>query len=104
TRSSSLRPSHIVRGVPLALFLLVTMTSALEPAREADPGRIAAPAVRLVGDRDGLPQNTVKAIAFDRDGFLWVGTQDGAAVSDGRTGTTVDMPARRVCNWISTSR
>jgi ligand-binding sensor domain-containing protein len=78
------------------------MTFALEPAREADPVRIAAPAVRLVGDRDGLPQNTVKAIAFDRDGFLWVGTQDGAAVSDGRTWTTVDMPSRAISNWINT--
>lgn len=32
---------------------------------------------------NGLPQNTVQAIAQTRDGFLWVGTEAGAARFDG---------------------
>jgi signal transduction histidine kinase/ligand-binding sensor domain-containing protein len=34
-------------------------------------------------ERDGLPQNTVLAIATTRDGYLWVGTYEGAARFDG---------------------
>ena len=32
---------------------------------------------------DGLPQNSVTAVAQTRDGYLWVGTQDGLARFDG---------------------
>src|ERR1035438_786488 len=32
---------------------------------------------------DGLPQNSVTALAQTRDGYLWVGTQDGMARFDG---------------------
>jgi len=34
-------------------------------------------------ERDGLPQNTVVAIATTRDGYLWLGTYEGAARFDG---------------------
>jgi ligand-binding sensor domain-containing protein len=34
-------------------------------------------------DRDGLPQNTVVAIATTRDGYLWIGTYEGAVRFDG---------------------
>jgi len=34
-------------------------------------------------ERDGLPQNTVLAVAPTRDGYLWVGTYEGAARFDG---------------------
>ena len=34
-------------------------------------------------ERDGLPQNTVLAVAATRDGYLWVGTYEGAARFDG---------------------
>jgi ligand-binding sensor domain-containing protein len=34
-------------------------------------------------ERDGLPQNTVLAIATTRDGYLWEGTYEGAARFDG---------------------
>src|SRR4029453_4457243 len=33
--------------------------------------------------RDGLPQNSVKAIAQTRDGYLWLGTWGGLARFDG---------------------
>ncbi len=51
-------------------------------------------------DADGLPQNTVHAIALDRDGLLWVGTQDGAAYWDGRSWTTVSLPTRLQSNFV----
>ena len=34
-------------------------------------------------ERDGLPQNTVLAIATTRDGYLWMGTYEGAVRFDG---------------------
>ena len=34
-------------------------------------------------ERDGLPQNTVLAVAATRDGYLWMGTYEGAARFDG---------------------
>ena len=34
-------------------------------------------------ERDGLPQNTILAVAPTRDGYLWVGTYEGAARFDG---------------------
>ncbi len=33
---------------------------------------------------DGLPENTGQAIIQDRDGFIWIGTQNGLARYDGR--------------------
>ena len=36
------------------------------------------------GTDDGLPQSTGLALAFTRDGFLWVGTEEGVARFDGR--------------------
>ena len=34
-------------------------------------------------ERDGLPQNTVLAIASTPDGYLWMGTYEGAVRFDG---------------------
>lgn len=36
------------------------------------------------GSDDGLPNDNISALAFDREGFLWVGTTDGLARFDGR--------------------
>ena len=49
--------------------------------------------VRVWQTDDGLPQNSVHAIAQTRDGYLWVGTQDGLARFDGVRFTTLDDPA-----------
>lgn len=39
------------------------------------------------------------AVAFDREGYLWVGTQEGAARFDGRTWTRLSMPRPERSNW-----
>ncbi len=60
------------------------------------------PAIRVYGDRDGLPAKAVTALALDREGYLWVGTQDGAARYDGRVWRTVNMPDRARSNLVRT--
>src|SRR5262249_47293148 len=67
----------------------------------------------------GLPQNCVKAILQTRDGFLWIGTQNGLARFDGlgfRTFDQSSVPALPSCDvdvlaedreghlWIGTHR
>lgn len=49
-------------------------------------------------DRDGLPQNTVQAIAQTSDGYLWLGTEAGLVRFNGRSFRTFDTsnePAMR---------
>lgn len=65
-----------------------------------DPAAVARPAARVFSDEDGLPQNTVHAMAFDARGYLWVGTQDGAVVSNGRGWRVVNMPGRVRSNFV----
>ncbi len=47
--------------------------------------------VRSWGTRAGLPQNTINAITRTRDGYLWLGTQDGLARFDGLRFTTFGL-------------
>jgi signal transduction histidine kinase/CheY-like chemotaxis protein/ligand-binding sensor domain-containing protein/HPt (histidine-containing phosphotransfer) domain-containing protein len=58
------------------------------------------PSFRFFGSEQGLPQNTPQSFALDARGFLWTGTQDGAAVYNGRFWKTVDMPNREESNSI----
>jgi len=58
----------------------------LQPGRvlALDPARLATQyGVDTWLSRDGLPQNSVKAIAQTRDGYLWLGTSGGLARFDG---------------------
>ena len=58
-----------------------------------DPIRASDPFVRVYRDSDGLPQNTVHALALDASGYLWAGTQDGLARYDGRAWRRESPPA-----------
>ncbi|MBI4747264.1 MAG: GAF domain-containing protein [Acidobacteria bacterium] len=60
----------------------------------------AKPTFHLFTDKDGLPQNTVQTMVFDREGYLWVGTQDGAAYYNGNHWTVVNMPNRTLSNHV----
>lgn len=78
------------------LFLLATLgLAAATPLMET--GR---PYFRAHLVRHGLPQSTVMSLTFDARGVLWVGTQDGAGTYDGSRWTTVNMPERRVSNYV----
>lgn len=82
----------------LALALVAAAAAAQSPPLA--PTLHGAPALRVFRELDGLPQNTVHAVATDRSGRLWVGTQDGAATYDGRRWTVVDLPQRHETNHI----
>jgi len=49
--------------------------------------------VRIWQTDDGLPQNSVHAIAQTTDGYLWVGTHEGLARFDGIRFKVIDDPA-----------
>ena len=69
------------------------------------------------GQRDGLPQDTIKAITQTSDGYLWLGTDEGLARFDGFEFTVfskpgADLPANSITAlaaspdgslWIGTS-
>jgi ligand-binding sensor domain-containing protein/signal transduction histidine kinase len=72
----------------LALAFACTMPS----ARALDPSE--QPANYIVahwGTEDGLPHNQVRCIYQTRDGYLWVGTQQGLARFDGLTFTVFNQ-------------
>jgi ligand-binding sensor domain-containing protein/serine phosphatase RsbU (regulator of sigma subunit) len=75
------------RGVAVAILLAM----APAPAHALDP---ATPITAYIHDiwrsKDGLPQDTVQAIAQTRDGYLWLGTLEGLARFDGVRFTTFD--------------
>ena len=76
----------------LVLGLLVSAagaTSGGAGAHAGDPAGAARPAFHVTTNRDGLPQSAVTVLALDGDGYLWAGTQDGAAGFDGREGAGV---------------
>ncbi len=77
-------------GSALAALTLLSAPSLGSGVRQlADLGR---PGLRVVTDRDGLPQNSVLSMAFDTRGYLWVGTLEGAAAFNGRTWSRVRLP------------
>jgi len=50
--------------------------------------------LRVFRDTDGLPQDTIQSLTLDTNGFLWAGTQDGAARFDGRIWRPFPLPER----------
>jgi signal transduction histidine kinase/ligand-binding sensor domain-containing protein/CheY-like chemotaxis protein/HPt (histidine-containing phosphotransfer) domain-containing protein len=72
-------------GMTAALALAWTSAAALDPSLQTS---------QYVLDNwqlpEGLPQNTVQALAQTADGYLWIGTQDGLARFDGVRFVTPD--------------
>ncbi|MEO6066326.1 MAG: two-component regulator propeller domain-containing protein [Lysobacterales bacterium] len=61
------------------------------PAAALDPERaITQYASEVLGTPEGLPQNSVQAIAQTPDGYLWFGTQEGVVRFDGVRFTVFD--------------
>jgi ligand-binding sensor domain-containing protein/signal transduction histidine kinase len=52
-------------------------------------------------DKDGLPQNTIRAISTDAQGYLWIGTQDGVARYNGHQWVVTDLPNKHLSNFVN---
>lgn len=58
--------------------------------------------LKVFGNEDGLRSGYISCLTFDQRGYLWAGTNDGAAFYDGQTWTPVNMPNRTISNEIYT--
>src|SRR5438552_10338573 len=80
--------------LPMHRLVLIFVPLLLAQADLAAPtNAISSYSVRIWQTDDGLPQNSVYAIAQTSDGYLWVGTHEGLARFDGLRFTAVDEPA-----------
>ncbi len=84
-----------IRRLAVGLLLL----SAPAAAHEA-PRRVSDYSLQTWSSQEGLPQNTVPAIAQTRDGYLWLGTQSELVRFDGIRFVIVD-DQRGVTNLVS---
>ncbi len=71
--------------VAVAFLLVATSSPALDPNRSLKEFGHQAWLTE-----NGLPQNTVQSIVQTRDGYLWIGTQEGLARFDGLNFTVFD--------------
>lgn len=76
--SQNRRPARLLVAFWLGLGGLSGSGSQANP-----PAPLEGVVVRAWGTEAGLPQNTVNTIIQTRDGYLWLGTQDGLARFDG---------------------
>jgi len=67
-----------VKRILLAGLLLSTNALALDPGRALTQARLS-----VWTNESGLPQNTIDAIVQTRDGYLWMGTEEGLVRFDG---------------------
>jgi len=78
------------RAVTSAMVLLFAILAAV-PARSLDPQKtIAQYAHEVWTTKNGLPEADVMAILQTRDGYVWVGSEEGLARFDGVTFTVFD--------------
>jgi signal transduction histidine kinase/ligand-binding sensor domain-containing protein len=96
---------ELIRYAAAALLLIgAALTSALEPSTSlANYGRQAW------AMENGLPQNTVQALAQTKNGFLWLGTEAGLVRFDGVEFQTYDrnsnpaLPGRDIRCLLATA-
>jgi signal transduction histidine kinase/ligand-binding sensor domain-containing protein/DNA-binding response OmpR family regulator len=78
---SANRPREILSILVLFFILFFLSTP---PAAALDPGKkISQYSVHIWNMQGGLPGNSVYAVHQTRDGYLWIGTQDGLVRFDG---------------------
>lgn len=82
-RIGSLRA--VLGCLPLTFLLLAGIALSLPGAKS-----IAEYDRRIWQTQDGLPEDTIQAIAETQDGYLWVGTREGLARFDGVRFTVFD--------------
>lgn len=81
-------PNHLQSEVYPRFWTSITALAALAafvvPASALNPRRALTQYTRTVWTQEhGLPQDTVRAIAQTKDGYLWLGTDEGLAQFDG---------------------
>ncbi len=89
----------------LLIFLPIKCFSQQNVAADFDIADLGRPNLKIFSNKDGLPQNDILAIAFDQKGYLWVGTDNGAAYYNGYKWTTVAFPekaSKRVNDILAT--
>jgi ligand-binding sensor domain-containing protein len=74
--------SNIFRWFLLFGFFRLSAYS-IAPAQEHHPDPLLQYIHKIYTSDDGLPQNRSRALVQTRDGFLWIGTQDGLARFNG---------------------
>src|SRR5947209_18185544 len=80
----------VYRLLGIALLLFSTQLASAE-----DPANFIRQSVhRVWTTEDGLPQNSVNAIIQTKDGYLWMGTQEGLVRFNGATFTIFDKIGR----------
>lgn len=93
-------PPAVLWACLSAVVLLVSL-----PGFPLDPGYAVSQYVHSSWDmEDGLPQNSVKALARTPDGFLWLGTEEGLVRFDGASFVVFDTsntPALRSHSILS---
>ncbi len=71
--------------------LLVSLGLSSGDALALEPGKAVTQYIHQVWEtEDGLPQNSVSAILQTRDGYIWIGTQEGLVRFDGVRFTVFD--------------
>jgi len=96
----SFLPVRILRLLQAVGALVCLGIAPAQTPAASDPITHARLPIRVYNDRDGLPQNSVETVLFDREGYLWVGTQDGAARYDGRNWQVLSMPRPTRSSWV----
>lgn len=77
---------------------IVCAALALVSARGAEPGRIP---FKVYGTPEGLPSASIHALAQDRDGFLWLGTENGLYRFDGTATTRWGAQDGLPSDWVT---
>ena len=90
------------RSFVVSCAVLASLLAIVVPVRAALPVVMGPPETpaptpdfttwRELGQHEGLPQATAYALAQDRDGYVWAGTEDGLARYDGRRWRRVPIP------------
>ena len=102
-RHARVLPSRLLRSCALLAAFAASSAFALNPAEK--------PANYIVGHwdtEDGLPHNSVKQLFQTRDGYLWIGTQQGLARFDGLSFTvfnrsnTPGIPNSQITSFAET--
>ena len=96
-----IRVRQAVFAMGLAFAAMLVWTA---PASALDPKKALTQYVRNIWQTDqGLPQNSVLAIAQTRDGYLWLGTNEGLVRFDGVQLRTYDRTNTALAHNVITA-